>query len=61
MTKYSVGKKKKHKAAFEAIMDELTKTTVLAYFDSKPGHILEGDGSTNGFGAVLLQKGRPVK
>ena len=44
----------------EAIKDDLIKTLVLAYFDSKTDHIMQGDRSMKGLYAVLLQKGRPV-
>ena len=31
-----------------------------AYFDLKPGHIIQVDWSLGGLGSDLLQKGRPV-
>ena len=50
----------KHQGIFESIKEELTKTPILAYFDCKAEHVIELDGSMKGFGAVLLQKARPV-
>ena len=35
----------KHQKAFEVIKDELTKTSVVAYFDPKADHIIQVDGS----------------
>ena len=49
-----------HQDAFDAIKEELTKTTVLAYFNPKSEHIIQTDASLKGLGAVLLQDGRPV-
>ena len=32
----------------------------MAYLNPKVDHLIQVDGSMKGFGAVLLQKGRPV-
>ena len=50
----------KHQEIFKAIKKGLTKTPVLAYFNPKEDHFIQVDGSMKGFGAVLLQKGRPL-
>ena len=50
----------KHQEAFKAIKEELIKTPVLAYFNPNAEQVIKVDGSMNGFGAVLLQKDRPV-
>ena len=41
-------------------MVELTKSPLLAYFDPKADHIIQGDGSMKGISALLLQKCRPI-
>ena len=43
----------KHQKAFETIMDELTKTPVLTYFDLKAEHTVQVDGSMKGLFVVL--------
>ena len=50
----------KDQEAFKAIKEELAKTRVLAYFNPKADHIIQVDGSMNGLGDVLMQRGRPV-
>ena len=44
----------------KATREELIKTLGLTYFDQKVDHIIQVDESMKGFGAVLLQKGRPA-
>ena len=39
---------------FEAIKDELTKTSMLAYFDPKADHYIQVEGSMKGLSVVLL-------
>lgn len=49
-----------HQEAFDAIKEELTKTSLLAYFNPKAEQVIQTDASMKGLGAVLLQDGRPV-
>ena len=46
--------------AVDSIKDAATKTPILAYYDPSKASVLQCDASQKGFGAVLLQEGRPV-
>lgn len=45
---------------FEALKDDISSDTVLAYYDPKKQATIEVDASGVALGAVLLQEGRPV-
>ena len=46
--------------AFEAIKKEITRASVLAYFEKSKTSVVQSDASKKGLCAVLLQDGKPV-
>ena len=49
-----------HQACFDALKQEVTKDSILQYFDVKKPVVLQVDASQCGLGATLLQDGKPV-
>eukprot|EP00914_Ancora_sagittata_P034747 GHVO01070115.1.p1 GENE.GHVO01070115.1~~GHVO01070115.1.p1 ORF type:complete len:862 (+),score=100.28 GHVO01070115.1:29-2587(+) len=49
-----------HEESFNEIKRVITNAPVLTYFDVHAKHIIQTDASCKGFGAVLLQNGKPV-
>ena len=49
-----------HEKAFWDIKEEFRKKITLPYFSRKETSTLQTDASKKGFGAVLIQKGKPI-
>ena len=51
---------KPQQEAFDKLKSVITTAPVLAYFDNSKETVLNVDASSTGFGAVIMQDGRPV-
>ena len=49
-----------HEQAFNDIKQVISSAPVLTYYDVNANHVIQTDASSKGFGAVLLQNGKPV-
>ena len=49
-----------HEEAFNSIKRVISSAPVLAYYDVNAPNVIQTDASSKGFGAVLLQHGKPV-
>ena len=47
--------------AFNTLLENLSESPCLAYFDSSKEVVIQADSSKHGIGAALLQEGRPTK
>ena len=48
-------------AAFKTVKNKISQAPVLSYFDNQEPLTLQADSSKGGFGAAILQNGKPIE